>query len=141
MQPRPLRWRLTMLAVIVAGLVTMWACSGPAPQAGAAPNPAFEAKVNAALDEIERRALADWAEYGREMLADRRIGNSQAFDTLGMTFWVDGRGYIALRDEWEALDVGAAGEVLLEELFHLRTLILSHPQELVDLLARYWVGE
>jgi len=132
-------WKAMLLLVLLT-VPVLWlhGCSGDAPQSGANPNPAFEARVNAALDEVERRGLGDWAEYGRAVLAERRIGNSQQFDSLGMVFSIDNVGYIALRDEWEELDVAAAGEVLLEELFHLRTKILSHPPELDELLRKYW---
>jgi len=137
-QVKTLQLDIIALACLVAlcGGALLWGCS----QAHA-PNELsvlVPDRVRTALDEMDRRGLTEWAEYGRSIASCVTYGGEMP------GFWaytdLSGKSRIYVSDRWVRADVGDRGLVLLHEIWHAQTGIVSHPQELTDLLAMYRKG-
>ena len=118
--------------LILGGTVVLWGCSQ-----GYSPDEVtvlVADRTRTALAEMERRGLSDWAAYG-ETVANRVTYGGEMPGFWAYADLAGGRIYMS--DRWLSADVGDRGLVLLHELWHLRTGIVSHPQELLDLLAVY----
>ena len=117
---------------LAAVIAILWGCGQPySPPEQQARVPAA---VIAALGEMDARGLADWASYGRSVAGRITYGGEMP----GFDAYAD---YAAQRiyvgDAWLAMTGADRGEVLLEELWHLRTRIMSHPPELDEPLEVY----
>ncbi len=99
-------------------------------------DPVFQAEVAQALDAIEQHGLAEWAEWGRQHKA--YIINAECAGGFAYTMFVGKRVWIMLSSRWrKEIGVRDRGEILLEEIFHARTGVVSHTPDLAALLAAY----
>ena len=111
-----------LLALLVGPVAWLVSCGGPAPGSGVGGDGEFRADVYAAIAEIERRGLGEWAAYGRGMV-ERIVydpGAADGGDRGATTVWLVGEHdtivVIYLGDKWAAKEGAGRGEVLLHEL-------------------------